>query len=41
MTGPNPESLGQAIHELRPAVNADAETTFAETQARRDLESGK
>ena len=39
MTGPNPESLGQSIHELRPAVNADAEANFAEQQARRDLES--
>ena len=41
MTGTNPESLGQAIHELRPAVNADAEANFAEQQAKRDLESDK
>ena len=39
MTGPNPQSLGQAIHALRPSVNADAEANFAEQQARRDLES--
>ena len=39
MTGPNPQSLGQSIHALRPGVNADAEVNFAEQQARRDLQS--
>ena len=39
MTGPNPQSLGQSIHALRPTVNADAEANFAEQQARRDLQS--
>ena len=38
MTGPNPESLGQAIHDLRPTVNANAEANFAEQQAKRDLD---
>ena len=38
MTGPDAQSLGQAIHALRPSVNADAEANFAEQQARRDLD---
>lgn len=39
-TSSGPMSLGQAIHKLRPGVNADAETQHATTQATTDL-SGK
>ena len=37
MTGTNPESLGRAIHELRPAEDAKAAARQAEREARRDL----
>ena len=33
MTGSNPMSLGQAIHTLKPSVNATSEATKAENQA--------
>jgi hypothetical protein len=33
MTGDNAMSLGQAIHALRPAVNADVESRTAQRQA--------
>jgi hypothetical protein len=36
MTGDNPKSLGQAIQQLRPGVDADAEASKAETQAAAD-----
>ena len=36
MTGDNPKSLGQAIRQLRPGVDADAEARKAETQAAAD-----
>jgi len=37
MTGSNPVSLGQAIHVLRPSVDATAEANRAEMQATSDL----
>ena len=36
MTGDNPKSLGQAIQQLRPGVDADAEATKAQRQADAD-----
>lgn len=39
MTGPPPESLGKAIHDLKPAANAKAETKKAEKQAHQDLDT--
>jgi hypothetical protein len=36
MTGDNPKSLGQAIQQLRPGADADAEATKAEAQAATD-----
>jgi hypothetical protein len=39
MTGSNPESLGKAIHDLKPAANAGAEKKKAEKQAKNDLDS--
>jgi hypothetical protein len=33
MTGDNPKSLGQAIQELRPEADANAEAAKAERQA--------
>jgi hypothetical protein len=39
MTGAHPESLGQAIHELRPAEDAKAAARRAEREARDDLEA--
>jgi len=36
MTGDNPKSLGQAIQELRPGVDSDAEATKAEREAETD-----
>jgi hypothetical protein len=41
LTGANPQSLGQAIHALRPAVNFDAEARRGEQQAALDLRSEK
>ena len=37
VTGPNAESLGRAIQDLKPAANADAEVKKAEAQAKDDL----
>jgi hypothetical protein len=37
MTGANPESLGKAIHELKPDTNANAEAKKAEKQAKSDM----
>jgi hypothetical protein len=36
MTGDNPKSLGQAIQELRPGADADAEAAKAEKEAETD-----
>ena len=36
LTGTDPQSLGQAIHELKPTVNAAAEVKKAEAQAKKD-----
>jgi hypothetical protein len=36
MTGDNPKSLGQAIQELKPEVDANAEAAKAEKQAETD-----
>jgi hypothetical protein len=40
MTGPGAESLGKAIHELKPDANSKAETKKAETEAHDDMEHG-
>ncbi len=37
MTGPNPMSLGQSIHKLRPSVDATTAESRARTQATTDL----
>ncbi len=39
MTGPNPKSLGQAIHDLRPTTDAKAAAKKAEKQAHDDVET--
>jgi len=41
ITGDNAESLGKAIHELKPDVNADAEVKKAEAQAQADQKKTK
>jgi hypothetical protein len=43
MLGPPSESLGKAIHDLKPTANTKAETKKAETEAHQDLDkdSGK
>lgn len=41
LTGPEPVSLGKAIQELKPGVNAAAEVKRAEAQARKDQEGGR
>jgi len=41
MTGTNPKSLGQAIHELKPSEDASAEAKRAEGQARKDKEDAR
>jgi hypothetical protein len=41
ITGDNAESLGKAIHELKPTVNADAEVKKAEAQAQADQKKTK
>lgn len=41
ITGPGAESLGKAIHELKPDANAKAALKQAEKQAHADLEGGK
>jgi hypothetical protein len=38
MTGPPPESLGKAIHDLKPAANAKTESKKANRQAEQDME---
>ena len=41
MTGTDPKSLGEAIHELNPSANSKAEAKKAKKQASEDLkESG-
>jgi len=37
LTGPNSESLGKAINQLRPGANAGAEKKRAEKQAKNDM----
>jgi hypothetical protein len=39
MQGPPTESLGKAIHELKPDANAKAETKTAESEANNDMDS--
>ena len=41
VTGTDSVSLGQAITELKPAVNANAEVRKAQAQAKKDQEGGK
>jgi len=41
MTGKSPMSLGKAIHEFNPNVDAKAETKKAEQQARKDIKESK
>lgn len=41
MTGKSPMSLGKAIHEFNPNVDAKAETKKAEQQARKDIKDIK
>ena len=41
VTGPGGESLGKAIHELKPDADAKAALKLAEKQAHTDLEGGK
>jgi hypothetical protein len=41
MTGPPPESLGKAIHDLKPAANAKTESKKANKQAEQDMNEGK
>ena len=39
MVGPPSESLGKAIHDLKPTANAKAETKKAESEAHQDLDN--
>jgi len=39
MQGPPTESLGKAIHQLKPDANAKAETKTAESEANNDMDS--
>jgi hypothetical protein len=41
LTGATPEPLGQAIHDLKPTVNAQAEAKKALAQAKQDESTGK
>ncbi len=41
MMGPPKESLGQAIHALKPAANSKAETKKGEKQAKEDMDDSK
>ena len=41
MTGPPPESLGKAIHDLKPAADAKTESKKANKQADRDLKESQ
>jgi len=38
MLGPPSESLGKAVHDLKPTANAKAETKKAESEAHQDLD---
>src|SRR5215468_2085749 len=38
MIGPSSESLGKAIHDLKPTADAKAETKKAESEAHQDLD---
>ena len=39
MQGPPTESLGKAIHELKPDADAKAQTKTAESEAHQDMDS--
>jgi hypothetical protein len=39
MQGPPTESLGKAIHELKPDVDAKAQTKTAESEAHQDMDN--
>jgi hypothetical protein len=41
MTGESPVSLGKAIKELRPEVEASSEVKKAEQQARREIKEAE
>jgi hypothetical protein len=41
MTGPNHDSLGQAIHTLKPTADASAEVKKADKEAETDLKASK
>src|SRR5215472_18808288 len=41
MIGPPKESLGQAIHALKPAANSKEETKKGEKQAKHDMDDSK
>src|SRR5262252_869703 len=41
MTGPNHDSLGKAIHVLKPTADASAEVKKADTEADTDLKASK
>jgi hypothetical protein len=41
MIGPPKESLGQAIHALKPAANSKEETKKGEKQAKQDMDDSK
>jgi hypothetical protein len=41
MTGPNHDSLGQAIHALKPSADADSSTKTAEQEADNDLKTSR
>ena len=41
MTGPPPESLGKAIHDLKPAANAKTESKKANKQAEQDMKESQ
>jgi hypothetical protein len=39
MQGPPTESLGKAIHELKPDADAKAQTKTAESEAHQDMDN--
>jgi len=41
MIGPPKESLGEAVHALKPTVNSKEETRKAEKQAKQDMDDSK
>jgi hypothetical protein len=41
MMGPPKESLGQAVHALKPAANSKSETSKANKQAKQDMADSK